>query len=153
MDTTSIDPRAPAGISRAGGTSTGLLVLRVAVGLLLLEHGVPKLVNPSNFIGTVSGLGVPLPEVAGWLQILGEVGLGSLVLLGLLTRIAGALQAIMMGLVWITVHLPKGWTPSSGLDGETALLLAVLGVVLVFTGAGAWSMDARLARRGRSLQG
>jgi putative oxidoreductase len=126
-----------------------LLLLRVAVGGLLLEHGLPKLGHPSVFIDTVGRLGVPVHQVAGWLQILGEIGLGCLILVGLLTRIAGVLLTIMMGLVWIVVHLPHGWSPGQGFDGEIALLLAVLGLVLALTGAGAWSLDAVLAGRSR----
>ncbi|SFL08376.1 DoxX family protein [Geodermatophilus ruber] len=149
MNITDADPFAAARIGRLGSVSTGLLILRLAVGLLLLEHGLPKLTDPSGFLATVEGLGVPLPQVAGWLEILGEVGLGLLILLGLLTRIAGALLAVMMGLVWITVHAPLGFVWGQGFDGEAALLLALLGVVLAFTGAGTWSVDAALGRRRR----
>ena len=45
--------------------------------------------------------------------------------------------------------LMSGWSPSEGLNGETALLLAVLGIVLVLTGAGTWSLDGVLASRRR----
>jgi putative oxidoreductase len=142
-----VDPFTPSSLRAPGGLSAGLLLLRVAVGGVLLEHGLPKLAHRSVFIDTVGRLGVPVHQVAGWLEILGEIGVGCLVLLGLLTRIAGVLTTIMMGLVWIVVHRPHGWSAGGGLDGETALLLAVLGVVLALTGAGAWSLDAVLARR------
>ena len=143
---------APSTLSRLrapGGMSAGLLLLRVAICGVLLEHGLPKLRHRSAFIDTVGRLGVPLHHVAAWLEILGEVGLGCLVLVGLFARVAGVLVTIMMGLVWSVVHLPHGWSPSGGLDGETALLLAVLGLVLALTGAGAWSLDGALAGRRR----
>jgi putative oxidoreductase len=147
MTTSPADPFTSSRLRSPGGTSAGLLLLRVTVAGVLLEHGLPKLGHPSTFIDTVGRLGVPLHRVAGWLEILGEVGLGCLVLLGLLTRVAGVLVTIMMGLVWGVVHLPHGWSPSGVLNGETALLLAVLGIVLVLTGAGAWSLDGVLASR------
>jgi putative oxidoreductase len=147
MYTTALDSPATTRAERSALGSTGLLVLRLAAGLCLLEHGLPKLAHPSGFVHALGGLGVPLPQVSGWLEILGEVGLGLLLVLGLLTRVAGALMAIQMSLVWITVHLPKGWAWGRGFDGELALLLAVIGVTLLFTGAGAWSLDATLPRR------
>jgi putative oxidoreductase len=150
MTANPVAPSTHTRIRASGGLSAGLLLLRVAVGCVLLEHGLPKLAHPSAFIDTVGRLGVPLHHVAGWLEILGELGLGCLVLVGLLTRVAGVLVAIMMGLVWGVVHLPHGWSPSGGFGGETALLLAVLGLVLALTGAGAWSLDGVLASRRRS---
>jgi putative oxidoreductase len=149
MTTLPADPFTPSRLRAPGALSAGLLLLRVAVGGVLLEHGLPKLAHPSVFIDTVGRLGVPAHQVAGWLEILGEIGLGCLVLLGLLTRIAGVLLTIMMGLVWVVVHLPHGWSPGRGFDGETALLLTVLGLALALTGAGAWSLDRVLADRRR----
>jgi putative oxidoreductase len=149
MTTSSVDAFTPSRLRAPGGMSAGLLLLRVAVGGLLLEHGLPKLAHPSPFIDAVGRLGMPVHQVAGWLEIIGEIGLGCLILVGLLTRIAGGLLTIMMGLVWVVVHLPHGWSSSRGFDGETALLLAVLGIALALTGAGAWSLDGLLANRGR----
>lgn len=122
--------------------STGLLVLRIMVGLTLLVHGVPKLGRPGAFIETVAGLGVPLPAVAGTLQLAGEVGLGVALLLGVLSRTAGVLTAVMMALTWAIVHAPQGLLGKSGLSGESAVLLALGGVAIALLGAGAYSGDA-----------
>jgi uncharacterized membrane protein YphA (DoxX/SURF4 family) len=67
------------------------------------------------------------------------IGVGSLLLAGLWTPVAGALQAIIEA--WITFG--RGGTPSMH------LLLAALGVSLVMLGPGAWSLDARLFGRKR----
>jgi uncharacterized membrane protein YphA (DoxX/SURF4 family) len=67
------------------------------------------------------------------------IGVGSLLLAGLWTPSAGALQAIIE--VWIIFG--RGGTPSMH------LLLAALGVSLVMLGPGAWSVDARLFGRKR----
>src|SRR5512142_3018030 len=142
--TDSVDALVLRGTRAGGRESIGLLILRLTVGAILVEHGIPKLMHPSSFVRVVGSLGVPLPTAAAWLELLGEVGLGLLLVLGLFTQIAGILTAVMMGLVWITVHMPKGWSSEQGVSGEFALLLAVLGAVLALSGAGAWSVDAVL---------
>ena len=58
------------------------------------------------------------------------------------SRQAGAM--VLPGRGRSSVPPVQGWSPRSGLDGEFALQLAVLGLVLLFTGAGAWSVDAWL---------
>ena len=125
---------------------TGLLVLRLMVGAVLLAHGIPKLGHPGAFIKMVASLGVPLPEVAGVLQMAGEVGLGALLLAGLLSRVAGALVAVMMGILWVVVHAPDGLLAQGGLSGETALLLAFGGLAIALLGGGSYSLDGVLAK-------
>jgi putative oxidoreductase len=135
-----------AGPSTTTARCTGLLVLRVMVGVVLLVHGVPKLGNPGGFVKSVAGLGVPLPEVAGILQIAGEVGLGVALLIGLFSRVAGVLVAVMMGLTWVVVHAPQGLLAKTGLSGESALLLGLAGVAIALLGGGSYSVDRLLAK-------
>lgn len=128
------------------GTALAALVMRLAAGAVLLVHGIPKLDGVAGVQQMAAGLGVPAPEVAGWLVVAGEVGLGVLLLLGLLTRLAGALVAVQMLLIFALVHAPDGVLTPTGLDGENAVLLAVLGAALALTGAGALSVDAARTR-------
>jgi len=67
------------------------------------------------------------------------IGVGILLLAGLWTPVAGALQVITE--VWIFF--------SRGDGANWHLLLAALGVSLVMLGPGAWSVDARLFGRKR----
>ncbi|WP_432573725.1 DoxX family protein [Kineococcus sp. SYSU DK005] len=127
-------------------TSAGLLLVRLVAGALLLVHGVPKLQDPAGATGMAAGLGVPAPDVAGWLVILGEVGLGGLLLLGLLTRVAGGLLALQMAGIWLLVHAPQGFLVQGQVNGENALLLGGIGLLLLFTGAGRWSVDGTRRR-------
>lgn len=124
---------------------TGLLILRIAVGLLLAGHGAQKL------FGWFGGYG--LDGTSGFFHSLGfrpgkgmaavagasEAGGGLLLALGLFTPLAGA---VIVGtlLVAASVHLDKGlWSTNGGY--ELPLLLAVLGAVAAFTGPGAYSLD------------
>ncbi len=107
-----------------GWPGAGLLVLRLAAAIPLLLEGF------SGFWG--------VPHDGVYARFI-AIGVGSLLLAGLWTPAAGALQAIIE--VWIIFG--RGGTPS------THLLLAALGVSLVMLGPGAWSVDARLFGRKR----
>ena len=81
--------------------SVGLLVLRLVVGIVLLVHGIQNSSDPAGHIAGAQEMGVPLAPVTGVLSLLGEVGLGALLLVGLLTRIAGALAGVLMAVTWL----------------------------------------------------
>lgn len=129
--------------------STGLLVLRLVAGVLLLVHGIPKLQDPAMATGYAASLGVPAPTFLGWLMILGELGLGTLLVLGLATRVAGTLLLVQMTATWVLAHAPQGFLVDGQINGENALLYALLGLTLAFTGPGRFSADGLLLRRRR----
>jgi putative oxidoreductase len=79
------------------------------------------------------------PQLGPQPMYFATIGVGILLLAGLWTPVAGALQAIIE--VWIFF--------SRGHEANLHLLLAALGVSLVMLGPGAWSVDARLFGRKR----
>ena len=125
--------------------NAGLFVLRVVLGLLLVGHGSQKLFGRFGGHG-LSGTGAffqsvgfrpgrPMALIAG----VTEVGGGLLLILGLLTPLAAA-SVIGTMVVAGSVHLRSGlWGQNGGY--ELALLYAIGGVALAFTGPGAWSLD------------
>lgn len=129
----------------------GLLILRVGLGIVFLAHGLPKL-NSSSPIGGIAGfsgflkqLNVPLPTVFAWLVALLETVGAALLILGLGTRILGLLFAIDMLAAILSAKIGMMKAKFSGQGGwefEFALLVGAL--ALVFTGAGAYSLDAML---------
>ncbi|WP_432564725.1 DoxX family protein [Kineococcus sp. SYSU DK003] len=140
-------PDRPRVVRTSPTASFGLLALRLVAGALLLVHGIPKLSNPSGAGGMAASLGVPAPDLAGWLVILGEVGLGGLLLLGLATRVAGILLLVQMAGIWLLAHAPEGFLVEGQVNGENALLFAALGLTFAFTGAGRYSADGLLLRK------
>ncbi len=129
--------------------TVALLLLRIVGGGVLLVHGLQKLFvsTPGGLTALVESQGLPVPGLLVWLLVIGETGLGALLLLGLLTRVAGGLAALMMALVWVSQHvvtLPDAVAlvgGSTGLPGENALLLVAVTAALARAGPGAASRD------------
>ncbi|MFJ6940575.1 DoxX family protein [Streptomyces sp. NPDC101132] len=124
---------------------TGLLVLRLLVGLLIAGHGVQKVSAHLGGRGLAAGAeefradgfrgGVLTALAAG----AGQIGSGLLLAAGLLTPLA-ATGAIGVMTVALTVKLPHGlWVQDDGY--EYPLVLIVSAAALVATGPGAWSLD------------
>lgn len=140
----------PPGRTRTSETSAGLglLALRLVAGGVLTVHGVQNLLDAGGHVAATARFGIPFPQVSGWLSMLGEAGLGLLLVLGLLTRVAGALAAFLMGLTYVVVHLPQGLVGNEpGVNGESALLLGVSALTLALVGPGAYALDRLLLRR------
>ena len=119
------------------------VILRIGVASAFIFHGKMKLfgglaVTTSFF----EKIGIPLPGVMapfiGSLEFFG----GILLLLGLGTRLLGLLFACDMA-VAVTVAIGLAWG-----KGELELLLLASSLVLLLEGAGTYSLDAWLAKKG-----
>lgn len=126
----------------------GLLLLRLALGLLIAGHGAQKLfglfgghglAGTGGFFASVGFRpGKPMALVAG----LSEFGAGVLLVLGLLTPLASA-AVIGTLLVAGSLHAAKGlWGQNGGY--ELPLLYSAMAAALALTGPGAVSLDAVL---------
>ncbi|MFF3547578.1 DoxX family protein [Streptomyces platensis] len=124
---------------------TGLLILRVVVGLLIAGHGAQKVSYRFGGHGLVGGTeefrhdgfrGGPLTALAAGV---GQVCSGLFLALGALTPLA-AMVAMGVMTVALTVKLPHGlWVQDDGY--EYPLVLVVVAGALIFTGPGRWSAD------------
>lgn len=134
---------------RSSALDTALLLLRLAVGVVLLAHGAQKLFvyGLEGVSGSFAQMGVPLAgvlaPVVSFVELLG----GAALVLGLLTRWAALALAIDMLVAMLVVHLPNGFFLPSGI--EFTLVLAAATLALAITGAGAYSLDALLSGRRR----
>jgi putative oxidoreductase len=125
--------------------NTGLLILRLVLGALLIGHGSQKL------FGSFGGGG--LDGTGGFFHSLGfrpgrqmalvagvsEAGAGLLLVLGLVTPIAAA---AVIGTLFVaaSVHAKAGlWAQNGGF--ELPLFYSVTAAVLAFTGPGTYSLD------------
>lgn len=131
----------------------GLTILRVVAGLIFAVHGAQKLFvfGIDGVAGGFAQMGVPFAAVVGpavgALELVGGLAL----IAGFLTRpIAAALAVTMLGAIFL-VHLPAGFFLPNGY--EFVLMLFAAATTLVVTGAGAWSLDARLPAGRRQAHG
>ncbi|MDH3899763.1 MAG: DoxX family protein [Gammaproteobacteria bacterium] len=86
--------------------AAGKLVLRLTVGLLMLFHGIGKLLHPGSldFIGSnLAGMG--LPEIISWGVYVGEVIAPLMIILGIQARLGGLLIVINMLFAIGLVHM------------------------------------------------
>lgn len=137
-------------------SNTAALAARVFLGVVILPHGLQKLLGMFGgygFSATVeyfSGMGIP--SVIGALIVLGE-SLGALFLiLGFLSRVSAAgIGIIMIGAI-VTVHGQNGffmnWFGTQAGEGYEYHLLALgLAASLVVSGGGRLSFDNLIADR------
>jgi putative oxidoreductase len=128
-------------------TDTGLFVLRLVLGVTFLLHGLDKLGDVNAVQQSFDQLGIPAPAVMAPLVTITEVAGGSLLILGLLTPLAGIALAIDMLVAGLTAHTGHGFFIQDG-GYELVLLLGAGCVAVAVAGAGRFSADA-LALRGR----
>lgn len=127
---------------------TGLLIIRVVFGALLVGHGTQKLFGwfgghgLDGTGGFFHSLGFRPGRVMAAVAGISEAGGGLLLALGLVTPLAGA-AIVGTLLVAASVHLDNGLWGSKG-GYETALLYAVLAGAIAIAGPGSVSWDRAL---------
>lgn len=122
----------------------GELILRLALGIVFLAHGLPKLKNPAELTGLLTKLGIPAAPLLAWLVALLETAGAVLLILGLATRIIALGLVIDMMVAIVTVKRSMAKSPftsgmSAGWDFELMLLATALAVV--FLGSGPLGID------------
>ena len=124
--------------------NTGLLIMRVGLGIMFMFHGYPKLLGgPDNWTAVGDAMkhtGVTFfPAGWGFLAAMTETFGGFLVLLGLAFRPATLLLSITM-IVASIMHLKTG----DGLSGAShAVEAAVVFIGLTIIGPGRYSVDKK----------
>ena len=129
----------------------GLTILRVITGVIFVAHGGQKLFvyGIDGVAGAFGQMGVPFAQVmAPFIGVLEFVG-GIALILGLLTRVFSVgLAATMIGAMTL-VHLAGGFFMPTGIEFTLALLGSTL--LLALAGAGTYSLDTLIGRRGASV--
>lgn len=117
-----------------------LLLIRITVGTVFLKTGWGKLHNLPKIIDFFRELGIPAPELQAPFVAGTEFVCGSLILVGLLTRLASIPLAITMGVAILTA---KRSEIESLVDllGLSEFLYIALFAALFFYGAGKVSLD------------
>jgi uncharacterized membrane protein YphA (DoxX/SURF4 family) len=144
--------------------SSWSILIRLLVGLVVfVPEGIQKLVFPEALgAGRFAHIGIPYPDVMGPFVGIVEIVCGTLIILGLLTRLASipliiivvvaiisTKIPILLGHDYLIFHVPTlprygFWSMLHEARLDFCMLLGAL--YLLIEGAGAWSLDARLSR-------
>ena len=116
----------------------GLLILRLTFGgVMLLSHGLPKLMSYSEKAATwADPIGVG-PQASLALAIFAEAFCSLAVVLGLFTRFAVIPLMVTMFVAFVVVHAADPWGKK-----ELAFMYLTAFMVLAITGPGIYSLDA-----------
>ena len=128
----------------------GLLMMRIALGLVFVMHGGQKLFvfGHAGVASGMAALGLPLPGLSAALITAVELGGGIALLAGAFTRVAAFLIAGAMAVATISAHLGGGYFMPSGFEYTLTLMLS--SVAILMKGPGAYSVDGALAGRHQS---
>jgi len=115
-----------------------LAVLRIIVGLLMLQHGLSKIFDfpPAAPNHHPYVLLTVVPGLAGILETVGSI----LIVIGLLTRPAAFLLSGEMAFAYFIAHAPRSFFPIIN-AGDSAVLYCFVFLYLSVAGAGCWSLD------------
>ena len=135
--------------------SYGPTILRIALGGVLIVHGLQKTVGlcgGNGFAGTMKFFtgSLHIPYVFALAAIITESLGSACIILGLLTRFWSLGVAIMISVAAYKVHLPNGffmnWSGKQKGEGfEYHILMVAMALTLMVPGAGRASLDAALA--------
>jgi putative oxidoreductase len=126
------------------------LVLRLAVGLTLVPHGMQKAFGSFNgpglvgMAGALEKMGYPAPTLFAWLVMLTELVGGILIAVGFLTRPAAFALLVFMATA-VFQHFPRGFFWTSG-GFEYPLMWAATALFFVVHGGGPYSVDRALRK-------
>jgi len=118
-----------------------LSVFRIFTGLMIIEHGMGKLIGFPALPAYANIQPLSLLGAAGFIELIG----GALLILGLLTRPAAFIVSGEMAVAYFMVHAPKGFYPLIN-GGTLAIMYCFACLYLSTAGAGPWSVDAAMKR-------
>jgi uncharacterized membrane protein YphA (DoxX/SURF4 family) len=135
----------------------------MVVGGVFLSEGIQKFLFPADLAaGRFARIGIPTPEIMGPFVGGVEVVCGALIIIGLLTRLAAIPLIVDMLVAIITTKIPillghgfwrfsvpklasyGFWSMTHEARVDVSMLLC--SIFLLIVGAGAWSIDGRVAR-------
>lgn len=127
---------------------TAKLALRVSIGILMLFHGIHKIINGVGGVEDMI-LSVGLPAFFAWGVFIGEILAPIMLIIGFKTKIAASLMAATM--ITAIVLVSKGslfkLDATGGWIIELPVLYLIASINILFIGGGKFSMDEIKTRK------
>lgn len=134
--------------------SLAMLILRLILFVIFFAHGTQKVFGWFGGYGIAGTLGfftsLKIPKPIAYIGVFAEFFASIGLLLGLFTQLSALAMVIQMAVAIVKVHLGPGFFMNWGSQAnrgegyEFSLTLAVIALVLVLCGGGAYSLDALL---------
>jgi putative oxidoreductase len=139
------------------------ILIRLMVGAVFLSEGIQKFVFPDALgVGRFVKIGIPYPEIMAPFVGVFEIACGTLLILGLLTRLAAIPMIINISIAILSTKIPmllgQGFWVfgppkpnqvgfwSIAHEARTDICMLLGGVFLLIVGAGCLSFDALIFR-------
>jgi putative oxidoreductase len=139
------------------------ILIRLMVGAVFLSEGIQKFLFTDDLgVGRFVKIGIPYPDVMAPFVGVSEIGCGSLLILGLFTRLAAIAMIVNISVAILSTKIPMFlghgfWmfaTPkpnqvgfwSMAHEARTDFCMLLGGVFLLIVGAGCLSFDALFSR-------
>jgi putative oxidoreductase len=129
---------------------TATILVRLLVGAVFLSEGIQKFLFPTTLgIGRFVKIGIPAPQFFAPFVGVVEIVCGTLLIIGLLTRLAAFILLINITVAIITTKIPMlakvgFWATMH--EARTDICMWLGSLFLLIVGAGPWSVDARVLR-------
>ena len=125
----------------------GKLILRLTLGMLLLMHGLHKLMNGIDGINAIV-IANGWPQWIAYGVLVGEVLAPAMIILGVITRAAALVVAVNM---LVAIYLAHGHqllqlTKTGGWILELQAMFLFVAIVIAFLGAGHYSLGGTRGR-------
>jgi putative oxidoreductase len=128
----------PAASSRRVGAA--LLLLRLFVGIVFIQHGSGKLMHPAEFAAEFG-----IPVWLGLATMLTQLIGGILLIIGALTPLAAlGIAGTMLTATIFLIQRGEPFINPAGHSWENSAFYLMAGICLALSGAGPWSLDAWL---------
>lgn len=124
-----------------GGQDLGKAVLRIVLGILILLHGIAKIINGPGFVLQLMDQ-AGLPSFLAYGVYIGEVLAPVLLIIGLWTRLAALIVAINMLFALGLVHLHQlaMLNKTGGWELELQGMYLGTAIAIMLLGAGRYSL-------------
>ena len=125
----------------AAWTPRALSILRIITGLLIVQHGMGKLLGFPVLAAYANVQPLSLVGAAGFIELIG----GALLIVGFLTQPVAFILSGEMAAAYFIGHLPHSLLPILN-EGDLAVSLCFAFLYISFAGGGPWSLDAAMGR-------
>jgi putative oxidoreductase len=130
------------------------VLVRLLVGWVFLSEGIQKFLFPETLgVGRFIKIGIPAPQFFAPFVGVVEIVCGGLLIVGFLTRLAAIPLLIDISVAILTTKIPmlmKSGLWAAAHEARTDICMWLGSLFLIIVGAGAWSVDDKVAKTKKS---